>query len=38
MAKVGYERVQEIENPELGTKQTKTLRNLHSLKFCYETI
>ena len=25
LAKVGYERVQEIENPELGTKRTKAL-------------
>ncbi|OGL66176.1 phage antirepressor protein [Candidatus Uhrbacteria bacterium RIFCSPLOWO2_01_FULL_47_24] len=28
LAKVGYERVQEIENPELATKRTKTLYKL----------
>lgn len=28
LAKVGYERIQEIENPELGTKRTKVLYKL----------
>ena len=28
LAKVGYERVQEIENPELATKRTRTLYKL----------
>ncbi len=28
LAKVGYERIQEIENPELATKRTKTLYKL----------
>lgn len=28
LAKVGYERVQEIENPELATKRTRMLHNL----------
>ena len=28
LAKVGYERVQEIENPELGTKRTRMLYKL----------
>lgn len=28
MAKVGYERVQEIENPELATKRTRVLYKL----------
>ncbi len=26
LAKIGYERIQEIEDPELGTKRTKALR------------
>ncbi len=30
LAKVGYERVQEIENPELATKRTKILYKLKS--------
>src|SRR3990167_6876670 len=28
LAKVGYERIQEIENPELATKRTRTLYKL----------
>ncbi|MGD9579171.1 MAG: Bro-N domain-containing protein [Syntrophorhabdus sp.] len=30
LAKVGYERIQEIENPELGTKRTRMLYKLKS--------
>lgn len=32
LAKVGYERVQEIENPELTTKRTRMLYKLKGLK------
>ncbi len=32
LAKVGYERVQEIENPELATKRTRILYKLKGLK------
>ncbi len=31
LAKVGYERIQEIENPELATKRTRMLYKLKSL-------
>jgi DNA-damage-inducible protein D len=32
LAKVGYERVQEIENPELATKRTRVLYKLIGFK------
>lgn len=37
LARVGYERIQEIENPELATKRTRLLYNLFafSLKIRY---